>query len=34
MKLDIKKGFENIKRFNLDKMIDAYESIYKQALMR
>jgi hypothetical protein len=28
------KGFENLKRFDLDKMIDAYESIYKQALMR
>lgn len=29
----IKKGFENIKRFNLDKMLDAYEDLYKKSLL-
>jgi len=30
----IKKGFQNSKRFNLDKMIDAYEHLYKKTLIR
>jgi glycosyltransferase involved in cell wall biosynthesis len=30
----IKKGFQNSKRFNLDKMIDAYEDLYKKTLIR
>jgi asparagine synthetase B (glutamine-hydrolysing) len=30
----IDKGFENLKRFDLDNMIDAYEKIYKKALIR
>ena len=30
----IDKGFENLKRFDLDNMINAYENIYKKALIR